>query len=115
MDEAAARWNASGATPLTLRTEEELLAFFDGMELVEPGLVSLPKWRPEPGTSFTDREVFQYGPVDCEIAATSATRPAAWARSPICTRMVEWKLSAVASVDSVPASRASRMKRVVSS
>ncbi|MCF6471316.1 SAM-dependent methyltransferase [Nonomuraea sp. MG754425] len=63
MDEAAARWNASGATPLTLRTEAELLAFFDGMELVEPGLVSLPKWRPEPGTSFTDREVFQYGVV----------------------------------------------------
>ncbi|MGR6915700.1 SAM-dependent methyltransferase [[Actinomadura] parvosata] len=63
MEEAAARWNASGATPLALRTEEELLAFFEGMELVEPGLVSLPKWRPEPETSFTDREVFQYGVV----------------------------------------------------
>ncbi|GAA2206495.1 SAM-dependent methyltransferase [Nonomuraea monospora] len=63
MEEAAARWNASGATPLALRSEEELLAFFDGLELVEPGLVSLPKWRPEPDTSFTDREVFQYGVV----------------------------------------------------
>ncbi|GAB2951765.1 SAM-dependent methyltransferase [Nonomuraea fastidiosa] len=61
MDKAAAAWNASGATPLTLRTEEELRAFFDGFELLEPGVVSLPKWRPDPQTSFQDREVFQYG------------------------------------------------------
>ncbi|MEW9551716.1 SAM-dependent methyltransferase [Nonomuraea sp. NPDC050783] len=29
------------------RTREELLAFFDGLELVEPGLVPLPEWRPD--------------------------------------------------------------------
>jgi O-Methyltransferase involved in polyketide biosynthesis len=63
MDEAAARWNASGATPLTLRTPEQLAAFFDGLELVDPGIVSLPKWRPDQATSYTEREVFQYGGV----------------------------------------------------
>jgi len=63
MDEAAARWNASGATPLTLRTPEQLAAFFDGLEIVDPGIVSLPKWRPTPTTSYTNREVFQYGGV----------------------------------------------------
>ncbi|TMR14651.1 SAM-dependent methyltransferase [Nonomuraea turkmeniaca] len=29
------------------RTREEILAYFDGLELVEPGLVPLPEWRPE--------------------------------------------------------------------
>jgi SAM-dependent methyltransferase len=32
-------------TPLTMRTEPEIRAFFDGMELLEPGLVRIAKWR----------------------------------------------------------------------
>ncbi|UBU09689.1 SAM-dependent methyltransferase [Nonomuraea gerenzanensis] len=31
------------------RTREEILAYFDGLELLEPGLVPLPEWRPDPG------------------------------------------------------------------
>ncbi|MEO3870806.1 SAM-dependent methyltransferase [Nonomuraea sp. B12E4] len=31
------------------RTREEILAFFDGLELLEPGLVPLPEWRPGAG------------------------------------------------------------------
>ena len=31
----------------TLRTHEEILRFFTGLELVEPGLVQVPYWRPE--------------------------------------------------------------------
>ncbi|MEV0621591.1 SAM-dependent methyltransferase [Nonomuraea sp. NPDC050404] len=30
------------------RTRQELLAYFDGLELLEPGLVPLPEWRPDP-------------------------------------------------------------------
>ncbi|MFI6231783.1 SAM-dependent methyltransferase [Micromonospora echinospora] len=33
--------------PLVLRDRAELTAFFDGFELVEPGLVWVPAWRPE--------------------------------------------------------------------
>lgn len=33
--------------PLVMRTREEVTAFFDGYELVEPGLVAMPDWRPE--------------------------------------------------------------------
>ncbi|MDP4507753.1 SAM-dependent methyltransferase [Nonomuraea turcica] len=29
------------------RAREEILAYFDGLELMEPGLVPLPEWRPE--------------------------------------------------------------------
>ncbi|GAA4617521.1 SAM-dependent methyltransferase [Saccharopolyspora hordei] len=34
------------ATPLTMRSTEEVTGFFDGFELVEPGVVFLPQWRP---------------------------------------------------------------------
>jgi hypothetical protein len=41
---------ASTANPVKLRTREEILAFFDGLEILEPGLVPIPQWRPdEPG------------------------------------------------------------------
>ncbi|MFJ7192717.1 SAM-dependent methyltransferase [Streptomyces bacillaris] len=33
--------------PLIMRTHEEIAGFFEGYELVEPGLVSMPEWRPE--------------------------------------------------------------------
>ncbi|TDB74754.1 SAM-dependent methyltransferase [Micromonospora sp. KC723] len=31
------------------RTDEEILSFVEGLEVVEPGLVPLAEWRPEPG------------------------------------------------------------------
>jgi SAM-dependent methyltransferase len=45
--EILAAYDRAGAT-LTPRTEADLLALFDGYELVEPGLVALEHWRPEP-------------------------------------------------------------------
>ncbi|MFC8919926.1 SAM-dependent methyltransferase [Streptomyces sp. NPDC047821] len=33
--------------PLIMRTREEVTRFFDGFEMVEPGLVQMPHWRPE--------------------------------------------------------------------
>ena len=30
------------------RTHEEILAYFDGLELLDPGLVPMPEWRPGP-------------------------------------------------------------------
>lgn len=39
-------------TPMTMRSPAEIERFFDGFDLVEPGLVWLPLWRPdEPGNS----------------------------------------------------------------
>jgi O-methyltransferase involved in polyketide biosynthesis len=35
------------STPIHLRTRAEFTAFFDGLELVEPGIVFLPEWHPE--------------------------------------------------------------------
>ena len=41
-------YNRTG-TPLVPRERERVAAFFDGWDLVEPGLVHGAEWRPEPG------------------------------------------------------------------
>ncbi|WP_228980822.1 SAM-dependent methyltransferase [Streptomyces sp. DH12] len=33
--------------PLVMRSRDQVARFFDGFEMVEPGLVSMPHWRPE--------------------------------------------------------------------
>jgi predicted O-methyltransferase YrrM len=41
---------ASTANPITARTRDEILGFFGGLKLLEPGLVPVLQWRPdEPG------------------------------------------------------------------
>ena len=40
-------YNESGAVPYHLRTPEQVAAFFDGLELVEPGVVPIQIWRPD--------------------------------------------------------------------
>ena len=47
--EAQRRYNERVSTPQTLRTREEVARFFDGLELVPPGLVYVHTWRPDPG------------------------------------------------------------------
>ncbi|MGH3400559.1 MAG: SAM-dependent methyltransferase [Streptosporangiaceae bacterium] len=40
-------YNRSVATQVQLRSREEIARFFDGFELVEPGLAYLSRWRPD--------------------------------------------------------------------
>jgi S-adenosyl methyltransferase len=40
-------YNRSVATQVQLRSRAEILRFFDGFELVDPGLVYTPVWRPD--------------------------------------------------------------------
>jgi hypothetical protein len=49
----------NATAPFVARSREEVLRFFDGTELVEPGLVQLPMWRPD-------------GPLPPEAAAISS-------------------------------------------
>ena len=37
----------TGAEPYVLRELEQIAGFFDGLELVPPGLVDVQQWRPE--------------------------------------------------------------------
>jgi len=48
--EAAARHRelySRTPTPMTMRSRDEIARFFDGFDLIDPGLVWLPLWRPE--------------------------------------------------------------------
>jgi hypothetical protein len=53
-DEAQDDYDDTGALPYHLRRPEQVAAFFDGLELVEPGVVPLPQWRPAPGEPGSD-------------------------------------------------------------
>ena len=48
MEEAVRHWNKVGTPSMTLRTPEQIAHFFDGLELLPPGVVSCSRWRPDP-------------------------------------------------------------------
>jgi hypothetical protein len=53
----ARQYNQNVRTPQTRRTHEQTLGFFDGLELVPPGVVQFPHWRPDPGTPVIEGNV----------------------------------------------------------
>ena len=55
---AARQWNETATPPITLRRKTDLLRWFDGLDLLEPGVVTCTKWRPDPGDPTTD--VYQF-------------------------------------------------------
>jgi hypothetical protein len=56
-------WNDSGNAALVLRSPQQIGRFFDGLELVEPGLVSVSRWRPEVNSWGEPEEVDAFGAV----------------------------------------------------
>jgi len=69
--EAQQGYDDTGAIPYRLRRPEQIAAFFDGLDVVEPGVVPTPHWRPEPALSNPPPEVEAFGGV-----ARKAARPA---------------------------------------
>ena len=45
---AGEKYAETGAVPYQLRSPEEIDGFFHGLELVEPGVVPVQQWRPDP-------------------------------------------------------------------
>jgi O-methyltransferase involved in polyketide biosynthesis len=72
---------AGTANPSTLRTREEILAFFHGLEIIEPGLVPVQQWRsdePAPavvGKSWILGGVGQCQPDHVAVPVTTVSRP----------------------------------------
>ena len=63
VDEAVRFWNEHGTPKLTQRTPEDVVRFFDGLELLEPGVVSCSRWRPENDNGAEPEEVAMFGGV----------------------------------------------------
>jgi hypothetical protein len=49
--EAARIWNVSANPKYHLRSPERIAGLFTGLEIIEPGVVPVTQWRPEPGAS----------------------------------------------------------------
>jgi hypothetical protein len=58
--EAARRVNMRSVNTTTLRSRGEVERFFDGLELIEPGLVQVHRWRPGSEAPDTGDEVAGY-------------------------------------------------------
>ena len=67
--EAQRLYNESGAVPYRLRSPDQIAEFFEGLELVEPGVVSCPRWRPDP------RELASGAPAEMDQFAGVARKP----------------------------------------
>jgi hypothetical protein len=71
VDEARAVYRSNTSTPLNTRSRAEITRFFAGLDLVEPGLVWAPLWRPAPG----DPEDFTDDPSRSGFLAAVAVKP----------------------------------------
>ncbi len=58
--EVARRVSDNAATVTTLRSKAEVMPFFDGLELLEPGLVQVHRWHPGSPASDMGDEVPGY-------------------------------------------------------
>jgi O-methyltransferase involved in polyketide biosynthesis len=63
VDAAVAFWNEHGTPRLTQRTPEQVRRYFDGLELLEPGVVSCNRWRADEKTRSAPADVAMYGGV----------------------------------------------------
>ena len=73
MEEAVAHWNQVGTPSMTLRTPRQIARFFDGLDLVAPGVVSCSRWRPGPIPPAKSRWAGQ--PVEVDEFAGVARKP----------------------------------------
>jgi hypothetical protein len=62
-DEAMQVWNQASSAPYCLRGIEQIARFFTGLELMEPGIVSCPRWRPDTNSFGVPTEVDTFGGV----------------------------------------------------
>ena len=69
LEDALRQYEASGAVPYRTRTVEQFAGYFDGLDLVEPGVVLVADWRPDPGAP-RGPGVPQVGAVGRKTAAT---------------------------------------------
>jgi hypothetical protein len=60
---AERRWNQVSDTPVALRDRAEVTTWFEGLDLVDPGIVTVTDWRPEAGDQDFGMPMPLYGAV----------------------------------------------------
>jgi hypothetical protein len=60
---ALEQYRDSGGVPYNVRAREEIASFYDGLEVVEPGVVQITRWRAEPNAFGEAADVSELGGV----------------------------------------------------
>jgi hypothetical protein len=61
--EAIEQYRDKGGVPYNVRSREQIAGFYEGLDLVEPGVVPIPQWRPEPSVFAGPTDVDELGGV----------------------------------------------------
>jgi hypothetical protein len=61
LNDAIATYNQNSASSYHLRSPEQIARFFDGLDLVEPGVVPITFWRPDPTDIGGPEDIEAYG------------------------------------------------------
>ena len=68
VDDAQRRYNSAAAVPYHLRRPDQLASFFDGLDLIEPGVVPCPHWKPDSSGTRGAAPSPDEPPVYCAVA-----------------------------------------------
>jgi hypothetical protein len=60
---ALERYRDRSSVPYNVRSQDQIAAFYQGLDLVEPGLVPIQRWRPEPNIFGEPPHVAEFGGV----------------------------------------------------
>jgi hypothetical protein len=63
LNDALHKYNESGADPYRVRRPDQIARYFDGLELVEPGVVPIQQWRPDHSPFDPPRDLTNLGGV----------------------------------------------------
>ena len=63
MRELLELWNGANPAPMRARDRDEITGLLAGLEILEPGVVSCSRWRPNQGTLYAGRDVSQLAAV----------------------------------------------------
>jgi hypothetical protein len=61
--EACEQWGKTGAVPYTVRSADQVRQCFEGLEMVDPGLVQITQWRPTTAEIGKVQPISAYGAV----------------------------------------------------
>ncbi len=73
--EGVQRYNEQAAVPVAARTHAEVCRFFTGLELAEPGVVQVHRWRPGTGDTGSGRNLAIYAGIGRKPLSLSAHAP----------------------------------------
>jgi S-adenosyl methyltransferase len=80
-------WNENATPPITTRSSGQISRFFDRLELLEPGVISCPLWRPAPRHIGTPVEVDMF----CGVGRKPMSR---WSSCSPVEALPSWQLPA---------------------